>query len=60
MPVTEPKNAQKLAKNPLYSVMQRFLRVQADKRMREAKTRRDAAAAAGADVPLPPGAEPVA
>eukprot|EP00969_Alexandrium_andersonii_P252700 11168004-Alexandrium_andersonii.AAC.1 len=36
MPVTEPKNEQKLAKNPLYSVIQRFLRVQADTRMREA------------------------
>eukprot|EP00969_Alexandrium_andersonii_P031875 1392672-Alexandrium_andersonii.AAC.1 len=59
MPVTEPKNEQKLAKNPLYSVIQRFLRVQADKRTREAKARRDAAAASGAGGPLPPGAEPV-
>eukprot|EP00969_Alexandrium_andersonii_P195522 8637214-Alexandrium_andersonii.AAC.1 len=54
MPATEPKNTQKLAKNPLYSVVQRFLRAQADRQMREAKARREAAAAGGdAAAPLP-------
>eukprot|EP00969_Alexandrium_andersonii_P358600 15451341-Alexandrium_andersonii.AAC.1 len=57
MPVTEPKNLQRLARNPPYSVVQRFLRVQVDKRLREAQARREAVSASGAGAPLPPEAK---
>eukprot|EP00969_Alexandrium_andersonii_P163001 7205601-Alexandrium_andersonii.AAC.1 len=53
MPVTLPKNLQRLATSLLYAVAQQFLRCRADQRRREAAAQRVVAQAAGAGDPLP-------